>query len=288
MAAVLFWKTVNIKSKINEATAILETAGIAESRREAKSLLAFALKKDQTFLFAHDDYDLTKTEQILFDTFIKRRSKREPFQHITENQEFYGLDFFVSKDVLIPRPETELIVETSLKNLAENSTFCEIGVGSGCISVSILHNLISATAIGLDISEKALKIAEINAKTHNVSDRLTLKSSNVFSSLIVEKFDAIVSNPPYIASETVSTLQPEVQRFEPLNALTDGGNGLSVIETLIIESPKHLKPNGFLLIEIGFDQSETIRSFAEQSKLWSQIDFLPDLQGHLRVVFLRI
>ncbi len=288
MAAVLFWKTVNIKSKINEATAILETAGIAESRREAKSLLAFALKKDQTFLFAHDDYFLTKTEQILFDNLLKRRSNREPFQHITENQEFYGLDFFVSKDVLIPRPETEIIVGTSLQNLAENSTFCEVGIGSGCISISILHNLVSANAFGLDISEKALKIAEINAKVHKVSNRLTLKTSDIFSSLNIERFDAIVSNPPYIASETISTLQPEVQHFEPLNALTDGGNGLSIIETLISESPKYLKQNGFLLIEIGFNQSETIRSFAENSKLWSQIEFLPDLQEHLRVVFLRM
>jgi release factor glutamine methyltransferase len=281
-------KTVNIKAEIIEATIILETAGIAEPRREAKSLLAFVIKQDHTFLIAHYDYVLTAIEEKTFSELISRRSKREPLQHITENQEFYGLDFFVSKDVLIPRPETETIVETSLQNLTENSTFCEVGIGSGCISVSILHNLVSATAIGLDISEKALKIAETNAKTHNVSNRLTLKTSDIFSSLTTEKFDAIVSNPPYIASETISTLQPEVQYFEPLNALTDGGNGLSIVETLITESPKYLKPNGFLLIEIGFDQAEIVRSFAENSKLWSQIDFLPDLQGHLRVIFLRM
>jgi release factor glutamine methyltransferase len=278
----------SIKENINLAAQILETSGIAEPRREAKSLLAFSIKKDQTFLLAHDDYNLAKTEQTDFDNLLKRRSQREPFQHITQNQEFYGLDFYVSKDVLIPRPETEIIVETSLQNLAENSTFCEVGVGSGCISVSILHNLISAKAIGLDISEKALKIAERNAKTHNVSNRLTLRTSDIFSSVTVEKFDAIVSNPPYIPNETVLTLQPEVQHFEPLNALTDGGNGLSIIETLIIESPKYLKHKGFLLIEIGFDQADYVRFFAEQSKLWSQIEFLPDLQGHLRVVFLRM
>jgi release factor glutamine methyltransferase len=281
-------KTVNIKAEIIEATIILETAGIAEPRREAKSLLAFVIKQDHTFLIAHYDYVLTAIEEKTFSELISRRSKREPLQHITENQEFYGLDFFVSKDVLIPRPETETIVETSLQNLTENSTFCEVGIGSGCISVSILHNLVSATAIGLDISEKALKIAETNAKTHNVSNRLTLKTSDIFSSLTTEKFDAIVSNPPYIASETISTLQPEVQYFEPLNALTDGGNGLSIIETLITESPKYLKTKGFLLIEIGFDQAEIVRSFAEKSKLWSQIDFLPDLQGHLRVIFLQM
>jgi release factor glutamine methyltransferase len=280
--------TVNIKAEIIEATIILETARIAEPRREAKSLLAFVIKQDHTFLIAHHDYVLTAIEEKIFAEVIFRRSKREPLQHITENQEFYGLDFFVSKDVLIPRPETELIVEKSLRLLSENSTFCEVGIGSGCISVSILHKLVSATAIGLDISEKALKIAEMNAKTHNVSNRLTLKTSDIFSSLTTEKFDAIVSNPPYIASETISTLQPEVQYFEPLNALTDGGNGLSIVETLITESPKYLKPNGSLLIEIGFDQAEIVRSFAEKSKLWSQIDFLPDLQGHLRVVFLRM
>ena len=171
----------NISETLKIAAEVLRQNDIAEPRREANSLLAFSLQKDKTFLIAHSEYELSIEEEMHFREFLQRRASREPFQYIAGKQEFYSLDFTVTKDVLIPRPETELIVENAIELLPENGRFCEIGIGSGCISVSILHELRSAAAIGLDISENALRIAEVNARTHQVSDRLKLNVSDVFS-----------------------------------------------------------------------------------------------------------
>lgn len=273
----------NISEKLREATDILQTSGISEPRREAASLLAFALQKDKTFLIAHSEYKLSTEEENRFREFLQRRAKREPFQYITGNQEFYGLDFEVTRDVLIPRPETELIVENAIKFLPENSKFCEVGIGSGCISVAILHNVETATAIGLDISENALIIAEKNAKRHKVFDRLQLKNSDVFEVLQNEKFDLIVSNPPYIPHQDFEVLQPEVRDFEPTNALTDGENGLSIIEQIINNAPDFLKSHGILLMEIGFNQSTEVKEMFSP-RIWQSIEILPDLQNIPRMV----
>lgn len=275
----------NIAETLVRATEILQKRGLAEPRREANSLLSFALAKNKTFLIAHSEYKLTAEEEINFQTVLRRRAGREPLQYITGKQEFYGLDFQVTPDVLIPRPETEMIVENALEILKsrENSRFCEIGVGSGCISISILHNARAASAIGLDISDKALEIAQKNAEKHQVAERLNLKISDVFSRLADEKFDFVVSNPPYIPRADIENLQPEVRDFEPLTALTDGGEGLSIIEKIIRESPKFLKPNGFLLMEIGFGQAEDVEHLFDAG-IWQTVEILPDLQSIGRMV----
>ena len=270
---------------MQKATEILQTSAIAEPRREAASLLAFVLQKDKTFLIAHSEYELTEREEKNFRDFLNRRAAHEPFQYIVGKQEFYGLDFLVTPDVLIPRPETELIVENAVGILRDlkNPRFCEVGVGSGCISVSILHEVRTASGVGLDISENALRIAEKNAENNKVSNRLELKTSDIFTGLSTEKFDLIVSNPPYIPGEDFSVLQPEVRDFEPQTALTDGRNGLSIIEKIILEAPNFLKPGSFLLMEIGFDQSSRVREMFDD-KTWQALDFLPDLQGIPRMV----
>ena len=275
----------NISEMLNNATGILQKSGIAEPRREANSLLSFTLQKDKTFLIAHNDYELSGEEEKTFQSFLERRARREPFQYITGNQEFYGLDFFLTPDVLIPRPETEMIVENAIEILKprKNSRFCEVGVGSGCISVSILHENQTVTAIGLDVSEKALVIAGKNAQRHQVSERLELKPSDVFGALNDEKFDLIVSNPPYIPRRDIEDLQAEVRRFEPLNALTDGENGLSIIKKIITDAPRFLKPNGFLLMEIGFGQAAAVKAMFA-AKFWQSIEILPDLQNIPRMV----
>jgi release factor glutamine methyltransferase len=275
----------NISETLRKATEILQLSAVAEPRREANSLLAFALAKTKTFLIAHPEYELTADEETAFQSFLERRANREPFQYITGKQEFYGLDFIVTPDVLIPRPETEMIVENALEilKLRKSSHFCEVGVGSGCISVAILHNAPTSSAIALDISEKALKVAKLNAENHRVSDRLDLKFSDVFSRLADEKFDLIVSNPPYIPREDIENLQAEVRDFEPLNALTDGGKGLSIIERIITDAPQFLKPRGFLLIEIGIGQADHVREIFA-AKIWRTIEILPDLQGIPRMV----
>jgi release factor glutamine methyltransferase len=279
----------NIAENIRIAAQILLEHGIAEPRREANSLLAFALRKDKAFLIAHPEYELSGEEETRFREFLQRRAAREPFQHITGRQEFYGLDFVVNRDVLIPRPETELIVENACEILRdkENPFFCEIGVGSGCISVSILHEIKTASAVGLDVSEKASEIARLNAENNGVLNRLTLKISDVFGALGNEIFDLIVSNPPYISRADVQTLQPEVRDFEPLAALTDGGDGFSIIEKIIEDSPRFLKSGGFLLLEIGFDQSGKVRKMF-RAETWQSVEILPDLQGIPRTVKARL
>ncbi len=265
---------------------ILENSKILEPVREAKSILSLVLNKDKSFIIAHTEYELSTFEEENFQQFIKRRANREPFQHIAGKQEFWGLDFIVTPDVLIPRPETELIVEAAIGILQglENPNFCEVGIGSGCISVSILHELENANAVGLDISEQALQIAEKNAEKSGVAKRLSLAVSDVFGSLEKDKkFELIVSNPPYIPEKDISDLQIEVRNFDPHIALTDGKNGLTIIEKIVINSPKYLQSNGFLLMEIGFNQSGKVREMFK-SDIWQQVEILPDLQGIPRMV----
>lgn len=280
----------NIAEAIQKAREILKQNGIPEPQREAKSLLQLVIQKDKSFLIAYPEYDLSESEENIFFGFIKRRAKHEPFQHIAGRQEFFGLDFVVTPDVMIPRPETELIAEAGIEILQdlENPNFCEVGVGSGCIAVSILHEVKNAKALGLDISEKALQIAEQNACKNSVSDRLELNVSDVFAILVKnKKFDLIVSNPPYVPSDEVPKLQAEVRDFEPFTALTDGKNGLTIIEKIIKESPIYLKQGGFLLLEIGFNQSNRVREMFDL-QIWQEVGFFADLQGFPRMSKARI
>lgn len=275
----------NVSETLKLAAEILQASGIADPRREAASLLAFALHKDKVFLVAHSEHELSSEEEKLFQNVVARRARREPFQYIVGRQEFYGLDFAVTPDVLIPRPETELIVETAIEILRaeNNSAFCEVGIGSGCIAVSILYHARRTSAVGLDISENALKIARKNAETHLVAERLELKLSNVFNNLKNETFDLIVSNPPYIPLDEIKTLQAEVREFEPIEALTDGGNGLSIVEKIIRDAPEFLKDKGSLLMEIGFNQSKQVEALFNR-EVWRKVEILPDLQGIPRMV----
>jgi release factor glutamine methyltransferase len=274
---------------LQEAAEALRSGGIIEPRREAESLLAFYLKKNKTFLIAHPEFELTEADEFFFYQLVLRRTHREPFQHINGYQEFYGLDFEVNTDVLIPRPETEMIVETAIEILQnlERPQFCEVGTGSGCIVVSILYNVPQALAVGLDISAQALEMTRRNAERHQVSERLDLRNSDVFSALSEAKFDLIVSNPPYIPSEEIPHLQPEVRDFEPLIALTDGGDGLSIIQRIVTGAPEFLHSDGFLLMEIGFNQAEKVRQMFS-AKVWEPVEILPDLQGIPRMVKARI
>jgi release factor glutamine methyltransferase len=178
-----------------------------------------------------------------------------------------------------------MIVEAAIKILQakDDSKFCEVGVGSGCIAVSILHHAKTADAVGLDVSEEALKVAQLNAKTHRVLERLELKSSDIFENIQDEKFDLIVSNPPYIPDKDIKTLQAEVRDFEPIVALTDGNDGLSIIEAIIKSAPTFLKTNGFLLLEVGFNQSGEVEKMFDR-EIWQAVETLPDLQNIPRML----
>lgn len=276
---------MKISAAIELAAKALRESGVPEPRREASSLLAFTLQKERSFLIAHPEHELTEQETETFEQYVNRRANREPFQYIVQRQEFFRLEFDVSPDVLIPRPETEILVETAIEILSgrENAAICEVGVGSGCISVSILHELPFVTAVGLDISDAALRIALSNAEKHSVSDRLILQRSDVFDSLSAGEFDLIVSNPPYVPDNDLATLQIEVRSYEPAVALSGGVDGLSIIKRIVRESPDFLKPGGYLLMEIGFDQASKVRELFD-ADIWEPAEFLPDLQSIPRII----
>lgn len=275
---------MNISEAIDFAADELKSAGVANPRREASSLLTFILQKDKTFLVAHPEYELAALEAAGFKKGLDRRRNREPFQHITGRQEFYGLEFEVNPDVLIPRPETEILVEAAIEFLSSRTQarFCELGVGSGCISISILSRVQHAEAAGNDISDKAIAIAAKNASKHGVADRLTLRNTDLFENLS-GTFDLIVSNPPYIPAGQIESLQTEVRLFEPRVALSGGENGLEIIDRIIGAAPRFLTADGLVLIEIGFDQAESVKGLFDPN-IWTSVEFLQDLQGIPRIV----
>lgn len=288
-----------IAGALGWAAAGLRAAGVDEPRREAGSLLSHVLGRDRAFLITHADEELGGGALSAFRAAVARRAAGEPFQYITGRQEFYGLEFEVTPDVLIPRPETELLVETALGLLkgAEAPSVCDVGTGSGCVAVSLLHGLPGARALGLDISPAALEVAARNAARHGVGDRLRLAVSDCFEALRAEalravgvekvRFDLVASNPPYVAEEALGGLQREVREHEPRSALTPGGDGLSIIRRLVAEAPAFLKPGGHLLLEIGFDQHERVAALVDP-RVWTLLDIYRDLQGIPRTVALRL
>ncbi len=263
----------------------LSKVDLAEPMREANSLLQFSIGRDRAFIIAHPEYQLTESEDELFRSSVARRAAREPFQHIVGRQEFYGLDFLVTPDVLIPRPETELIVERAIELLTglPSPRFLEIGVGSGCISVAILKHCSNASALAVDISEPAIDVARRNAMMHGVSDSLQLLRSDIFENVPEAKFDLIVSNPPYVPLDEYDELQPEVRDHDPRIAVTDGSTGLKIIERIIGQAPKHLELGGHLLMEIGYGQRERVNSLFDPA-IWAAVGFFHDLQGIARTV----
>jgi len=279
---------MNISAALAAATESLEQTGVAAYRREASSLLEFVLERPASFLIAHPEYELSETEAMAFAVAVERRSTREPFQYIVGRQEFYGLDFVVEPEVLIPRPETEILVEAAIDALSslDQPQFCEMGVGSGCISISILHHVKAAKAIGVDLSIEALAVAKRNAVTHAVDDRIVLIESDLFAA-VSGKFDLIVSNPPYIPSGDIATLQFEVRDYEPLTALSGGPDGLNIVERIIRDAPSHLVENGTLMVEIGIGQSERVSEMLDQDT-WHPPQFLPDLQQIPRTLIAKL
>ncbi|MBX7054601.1 MAG: peptide chain release factor N(5)-glutamine methyltransferase [Pyrinomonadaceae bacterium] len=276
---------MNLADALSSAAARLAASGIPEARREAASLIAFAIDRDRVFIVAHPEYDLTDDEADRVRVLVDRRSAREPFQYIVGRQEFYGLEFAVDPSVLIPRPETELLVEWAIDKLLkiESPRFCEIGVGSGCISVSVLHNVPAAEASALDISAVALAVAGANARRHGVLDRIDLMRSDLFEALSPGQFHAILSNPPYIPANEIAGLQPEVRDFEPTAALTDGGSGDEIIRRIVEGAPAFLLHGGFLMLEIGAGQFDRVDQMFDR-EVWRSVDVLSDLQQIPRTV----
>lgn len=280
--------SVSIAEALKRASQELDQAGVAEARREASALLSYVIGKDRTFLISHAEDLLGEDESKRFGNAIERRAAGEPSQYITETQDFFGRAFRVTPDVLIPRPETELLVEAALDVMTPDSVICDVGTGSGCIAVTLLCERRDARAVAVDVSEAALEIARENARRLLVHDRIKFRVSDCFAALRANEklFDVIVSNPPYVSANALPGLQREVRDHEPLVALSPGDDGLSIIRRLLNDSPRFLRENGHLLMEIGFDQGETIRQLIDPN-VWTLKEIRPDLQGIPRIVILQ-
>jgi len=274
---------------VSEATAALQAAEIPEPRREAVSLLMHTLRVDRAFVLAHPERQLSPAEAESFGQFVARRASREPLQYITGVQEFFNLKFEVTPDVLIPRPETELIVEAALDLLRTEDTplIADVGTGSGCIAISLLHEMPNARAVGIDIFAEALDVARRNAECHAVDKRFELVRSDGLSTLSEQPiFSAIVSNPPYIPAKEIESLQPEVRDHEPLSALIAGEDGLSHIRSLVRDATHVVRTGGYLLFEIGFGQSDGVNTLIDLMA-WDVIEVKRDLQQIPRAFVLR-
>ena len=277
-----------ISDLLREASQILRDAGVPEPRREAGSLLSHVIVRDRTFLISHAEETVGDEDLARFQKAVARRASGEPLQYITGVQDFYGREFRVTPDVLIPRPETELLVEAALQILPREAAMliCDVGTGSGCIAVTLLCERTDARGIAVDVSEAALAVAEDNARRHGVSDRITFKISDCFASLDTAAFDVVVSNPPYVSADALAGLQREVRDHEPLVALSPGADGLGVIRRLLHDAPAFLKDNGYLMMEIGFDQGERVQQLIDEH-YWRLHEIRPDLQGIPRIVLVQ-
>lgn len=256
-------------------------AHLPTARRDAELLLLRTIGRDRAFLLTHPNTALTSAEQSIYEPWLTRRAQHEPIQYIIGEQEFYGLTLRVTSDVLIPRPETEHLVEALLNRVPHDAPLriADVGTGSGAIAIALAHNLSNATITALDNSAPALTIARENAERHHVANRIRLLESDLLSAVANEKFDAIVSNPPYVPDSEI--LEPQVRDFEPHAALYAGPSGLEIYRRLIPQAWRALKPRGWLLMEIGHGQRDALASILGQ---WTDLEFINDLQGIPRVV----
>ncbi len=261
----------------------LEKADIAEAALDARLLLEFVCKTDRTTLFAHPEIEVSQEQQERFEALIAKRSEHIPLQHLTGQQDFMGLTFAVNEHVLIPRQDTEILVEEVMRDLHDGVHILDMCTGSGCILLSLLHYSNDTTGVGADLSVETLKVAQANAERLGMSERVRFVHSDLFEA-IDEKFDLIVSNPPYIRTDVIETLMPEVRDHDPRMALDGTADGLYFYRRIIEESEYYLKRGGQLFFEIGHDQAEDVSSLM-QSHGYKEIEIKKDYAGLDRVVY---
>lgn len=259
----------------------LEKAGIQEAALDARLLLEEVCRTDRNTLLVHGDRAVTEEEETQFRIFIERRSTHEPLQQITGWQEFMGLRFSVTEDVLVPRQDTETLVEEVMRYLRDGMEILDVCTGSGCILLSLLRYSNGCRGVGCDISEKALAVAGQNAKELGISAQFI--QSDLFES-IEGRFEYIVSNPPYIRKDMIPTLMEEVRDHEPLIALDGGEDGLDFYRKITREATEHLYSGGMLFFEIGYNQGEAVKLLMEEEG-YEEVTVSQDLAGLDRVVY---
>jgi release factor glutamine methyltransferase len=297
---------VQLRQALHSAIAQLEAAAVEESRLHAEVLIFHVLHCDRAHLFAHPERELTSAELLQYEQLVARRAAGEPLQYLTGHQEFWKADFLVTPAVLIPRPETEHLIEAVLDlvrqfslTLSGNAALpvadarprlklIDIGTGSGAIAITLARELPQAEVHAVDLSTDALQVARLNAErlvTENLNARVHFAQSDVLASIVRDaSFDFVVSNPPYVGLNEDDKVQEVVKHYEPPMAVFAGDDGLDVIRRLIPQSWEALRPGGWLLIEIGYTQSQAVRALLGG---WHNVHTIADLAGIPRVIAAR-
>src|SRR6266481_3716180 len=310
----------DVRTTLKSGLAQLREAHVPSFTLAAELLLLHVLCRDRTWLYAHPEEQVSPADAERFFALVARRANGEPTQHLTGKQEFWGLEFEVTPDVLIPRPETEHVIEVALDRLAARELragrrqttngevfwIADVGTGSGCIAIALAKELPGAKFCATDISQKALAVARRNAVCHGVMDRVDFIESNLLEPLIVSPlvypafrgatrlprvsrghspllFDAIISNPPYVGRREAATLPREVREHEPEVALYGGEEGYELYAALIAEAAQNLKPGGILVLELGHDSLPAVQPLLDASK-WTNVGVTDDLAGIPRVL----
>jgi release factor glutamine methyltransferase len=287
---------IDVRNALKQGLARLREAHVPSFTLGAELLLLHALGRDRAWLYAHPEEQLSSTDADRFFALIARRANGEPTQHLTGKQEFWGLDFEVTADVLIPRSETEHLIEVVLDRLAvrelragrkqtltgEGLQIADTGTGSGCIAIALAKELPVAIIYATDVSTAALVVARRNAMRHHVTDRVRFLEGNLLD-MLTEQFDVIVSNPPYVGRREAETLMREVRDHEPEIALYGGEEGYELYAELITQSAAHLKPGGLLVLELGHNSLPAVQPLLD-APIWTNVAVTNDLAGIPRVL----
>jgi release factor glutamine methyltransferase len=273
---------MQLRDALRSAITLLEENRVGSPRMNAEVLLMFVLGCDRAYLYAHPERELSPGEQNRYDDALEQRARGVPAQYITGHQEFWGLDFIVGPAVLIPRPETEHLVEAVLelcKNI-ERPRIVDVGTGSGCVALALASELPRAEIHATEISADALEVARANAARLLLTDRVTFHATDLLHG-VAGPFDIVASNPPYVGENEYDKVQLEVRKFEPRCAVFAGPDGMDIIRRLAPQARAALKPGGFLAMEIGYSQEAAVRAVLRE---WQDVRAVPDLQGIPRVI----
>jgi release factor glutamine methyltransferase len=294
--------SLSLLAALRDGIAQLEREHVPSAALAAELLLMHALIRERAWIYAHPEHELDPATREQYFSLIARRASGAPTQHLTGHQEFWGLDFEVTPDVLIPRPETEHLIEVALERLGVGSDtgsprrkealrIADVGTGSGCIAIALAHELPAARIVATDISAAALEIARRNAARHNAAARIDFVECNLADFLLHESrntgresrsLDLLASNPPYIGCRETATLPREVREHEPEVALYGGETGTEIYSALVAQAATLLKPGGILLLELGHNSAEEVSRLLEASE-WTGIAITNDLAGIPRV-----
>lgn len=280
---------MTIKEALSKGMIILKNNNVESPKLKARLLLQYILKKTRQYIIVYDNKDISKKEQFEYFINIEKLTKGVPLQHITHLQEFMKMDFFVDENVLIPRPDTEILVEETIKiaQRMKAPKILDLCTGSGAIAISIAKNVSNAEIYAVDISEKALKVARKNAERLEVVKKVKFIKSNLFNEIGKNKFDIIVTNPPYIKKEDIQYLSDEVQN-EPLLALDGGLDGLDFYRKILNQAIDYMKFDGYICMEIGYNQKEEVLELIKQNNQYTDTYSKKDLHGNDRIIVTRV